>query len=232
MLLNHLRQTVQNSDPDVPSLCPDCKDPLIARRGDVMVWHWAHKAGSSCGCGAGETKWHLAWKHGYNDFQQWSVEVPITIDGKMYRADAMNTETGKIREFVHSLSASYIQKHLDLKQAGYDVLWILDGDKFTSVKKKRVGKPDQSRMYQKFMKPTARDLCISLGDNCMVHYRNKLFKHWKGGVWVEVASGTTRSLLERFNANDGGEKLRELYDGFGEEYYRIDREAIETIVFD
>jgi hypothetical protein len=42
--------------------CADCAQPMIAKTGDVVIWHWAHLA-ENPGCGAaGETGWHLEWK--------------------------------------------------------------------------------------------------------------------------------------------------------------------------
>src|SRR5262245_13341052 len=59
MLLNHERKGPHNWDDAVPSLCPDCGARLVARRGMVVVWHWAHQAatqgGGGTGCGAEES---------------------------------------------------------------------------------------------------------------------------------------------------------------------------------
>jgi hypothetical protein len=42
--------------------CADCTTPMIAKCGDVKVWHWAH-ASEQPGCpSAGESEWHLQWK--------------------------------------------------------------------------------------------------------------------------------------------------------------------------
>jgi len=48
--------------PDGEGFCPECRRPLRAKCGDVIVWHWAHIAQSECPHGAGETAWHLGWK--------------------------------------------------------------------------------------------------------------------------------------------------------------------------
>ena len=83
MLLNHARKTPRDWDDAVPSLCPDCGAPLLARRGRVAIWHWAHRAaaaGGEGGCGATETQWHLLWKSVYLDFPGWEIEVPFEVN--------------------------------------------------------------------------------------------------------------------------------------------------------
>ena len=42
--------------------CFECAKPMIAKTGDIIVWHWAHKAENpECGLSA-ESEWHLTWK--------------------------------------------------------------------------------------------------------------------------------------------------------------------------
>lgn len=42
-------------------ICPACQQPLIARQGEVRIWHFAHAPGAECTSGA-ETALHLAAK--------------------------------------------------------------------------------------------------------------------------------------------------------------------------
>jgi hypothetical protein len=51
--------------PDGPkrALCPECRWPVRANRGEVKVWYWSHQPGNPSDCtAAGETEWHLRWK--------------------------------------------------------------------------------------------------------------------------------------------------------------------------
>jgi hypothetical protein len=125
MLLNHERRRPHEWDDALPSLCPDCGSMLLAKRGPIVVWHWAHRAGvtpSASHCLYHETQWHLRWKAVYHAFPNWEIEVPITLDGIAYRADAANLSNGygSWREFVHTLTDAYIAKHLALEN---DVPW-------------------------------------------------------------------------------------------------------------
>jgi len=137
MLLNHLRRTPRHWDDALWPFCPDCGALLIPRRGPVVVWHWAHRSrfasGGSGGCGHEESRWHLCWKAVYLRWNGWEVEVPVTVRGVTYRADAARLSTRRVREFVHSLSDNYVAKHLALKRSGLGVLWIFDGDRFVAA---------------------------------------------------------------------------------------------------
>lgn len=42
--------------------CQDCGQPMIAKTGDVKIWHWAHRSENPDCQAAGETEWHLDWK--------------------------------------------------------------------------------------------------------------------------------------------------------------------------
>jgi competence protein CoiA len=42
-------------------ICPQCKEPLVAKQGDIRVWHFAHASGSDC-LGGAESALHLAAK--------------------------------------------------------------------------------------------------------------------------------------------------------------------------
>jgi hypothetical protein len=42
--------------------CFECGAPMVAKTGDLIVWHWAHRAENpECGL-SGESEWHLTWK--------------------------------------------------------------------------------------------------------------------------------------------------------------------------
>ena len=49
--------------PKAVGKCPCCGADLIARCGDLKVWHWAHKGRRVCDhWWESETEWHRAWK--------------------------------------------------------------------------------------------------------------------------------------------------------------------------
>lgn len=194
MIYNHERKAVWQWDSG-ESLCPDCERPLVARRGELVCWHWAHKPSRRAGdkCPHKETRWHLAMKMAYLGFNGWSIEVPLTVNGKKYRIDAYRE--GKAREFVHSLSPHYSNKHLALKQSGMDVLWIYDGAEFAS-KRFAYCSGRSSVGYRRLLKPTARRVFNHTGG--LIHYNDHLLKEWKHDVFYACGGDAAENILENY----------------------------------
>ncbi len=42
--------------------CAECGEPMLARTGEVLIWHWAHVEHNPYCEAARESQWHLAWK--------------------------------------------------------------------------------------------------------------------------------------------------------------------------
>jgi hypothetical protein len=198
VLLNHERATPHRWDDAVPSLCPDCRERLTPRRGRVLAWHWAHPSSDRSparpGCHGEETAWHLTWKTAYLTFPGWRVEEPVVTPAGLFRADAYNPATRRIREFVHSLSEAYVAKHLALTQSAFDVLWLFDGEQFVAERRR----PLRGGAYRHLLKPKARWLHGRIGG--LVHWSESLWREWKGDVWYSLAAGRSAELLIRFAA--------------------------------
>lgn len=205
MLLNSARKTVMAYDEEklsAPSLCPLCESPLVARRGEMVCWHWAHhpKHHDKTKCPWHESEWHLQWKQAYLGFDGWEIEYPIEAAGNRFIADATSLKTGRVREFVHSLSNHYASKHMSLKMAGRDVLWIWDGDEFVSERHRCVSRGGISRL----LKPRAWMYFEHIGG--LVHFDSRLWRHWKDNVFYPCETDTTKELLRRFYEAEGTKK--------------------------
>lgn len=59
----------------------------------------------------------MRWKAVHLHFD-WDIEVPVLVGPKRFCVDAMYVPKTSIREFVHSLSPTYIEKHRMLKSTG------------------------------------------------------------------------------------------------------------------
>lgn len=106
------------AQPKGRATCPGCGQEVIAKCGDIVTWHWAHKASDCDSWVEGETDWHLAWKRRFKN-----VEVTIRRDEQWHRADAM-TESGWVVEFQHSyLSPAEI--HVREEFYG-NMIWVFD----------------------------------------------------------------------------------------------------------
>jgi len=176
MLLNKDRRRVQEWDTKWPSLCPECNKELIAKRGEIVIWHWAHYPGhGGQGCGGPETAWHLRWKELHHE-AGWEIEKAVIVDDQNYRLDAF--KDGIIREFVHSLDDSYFPKDAALCKKYGDSLWLFDGVKFARHYRRPCS---QGAGMRRLLKAKALDFYNKLGG--YVHSRHKLWRMWKDNVW-------------------------------------------------
>jgi len=204
MLLNHARKPVWHWNGHEDSLCPDCHEPLVAHKGEIVVWHWAHhpsKHTRERGCLTHESQWHLRWKLAYYGIPGWDIEVPVM--GGKYRTDAMNTNRRTAREFVHSLSPSYTLKHYALMEAGLDLLWIWDGAEFQSERRRVVGGKFESG-FKRLLKPTASAVHEEIGG--LVHKdvpRPSLWRLWKHDIWYPTHGHGIDFLLDAYRSTAG-----------------------------
>lgn len=194
MIYNHIRQPVWAWAAGQPSFCPECGATLIAKRGDVVVWHWAHKAKRTSGCPNEESLWHLRFKEVYLQFPKWDIEVPLVIDSKRFRVDAIRKDHRVIREFVHSLSPHYQRKHEALVRGRFNVLWVIDGKKFASARRKEVSGGGLKRL----LKPIARDLCEAVNFRVLVHFEDQFWAHWDHDVWYPKTGKAAGHVLELY----------------------------------
>lgn len=200
MFLNHARQFVGQWDGRSPSLCPQCAAPLVPRRGDWVRWHWAHypSTHTSARCAYEESAWHMRWKQIYLTLG-WQIEVPIAVRGTRFILDAMNPKTGRIREFVHSLSPAYLVKHSHLVQAGYDILWIFDGHEFISARARIVAKGGKKHYLKPLAYDTAHYLNVLVHDyqwGCLAY--QDLWREWKKNIWFPIDGDHSKKLLELY----------------------------------
>jgi competence protein CoiA len=100
-----------------PIICPVCREPVVAKTGSLVTWHFAHKARADCDPWIErESDWHLDWK------AECSVERTEVVIGP-HRADAL-TPDGKIVEFQHSaISADEIRER---ERFYRDMVWVFD----------------------------------------------------------------------------------------------------------
>jgi hypothetical protein len=119
--------------------CPECAEPVVLRAGQVLVHHFAHRPGSDCAHGAGESAEHLAMKAAVRrwlpaDYQV-ELEVPV-VAGR--RADVVVT-TPVGNRFVVEMQASAIspfevfRRTSDYRRAGLPVLWVFHTSRLQPV---------------------------------------------------------------------------------------------------
>ena len=122
MMLARHEGRLQRATPGGRGVCPHCDEPVMAKCGQIMVWHWSHYADYCSDTWAEESDWHLTWKDWALE-RGWQVEVPIVKNEKPHRADIV-TPSGWIIELQHSpLSTTQI----DERERFYGrMVWIWD----------------------------------------------------------------------------------------------------------
>ena len=200
MIYNNLGQTVEEAvlaNNDVKSFCPECGQLLIPKMGKLNIWHWAHKVNRNSKCKVVETEWHLLMKNVYKSFKDWEIEVPYFTRGKIFRIDAMNKKLNEAREFIHSLSDTYVIKHYYLKQSGLNINWIWDGESF--LKKGSYIKQDKNKnlILVAQLKPKAKSIFEKIG--VILYFEESFWKHWKNRIWYYQYNKRISATLKKID---------------------------------
>jgi len=105
--------------------CPLCGSQLLAKCGEINIWHWQHFGERVCDDWfEKETKWHLEWKE---KFAPECREVIIEDDAEKHIAD-VKTPSGTIIEFQNSSISSTTIK---MRENFYgDMIWVVNAIHF------------------------------------------------------------------------------------------------------
>lgn len=113
----------QEARPNLSAECPSCSRPMIAKCGEVRIWHWAHQGNHLCDpWGENETEWHRSWKAQFPD--DWQEVVHNAENGIKHIAD-VKTERGWVIEFQHSHLKPEERRSRDAFYA--KLVWVVDG---------------------------------------------------------------------------------------------------------
>ncbi len=119
------------AQPDGPrrAQCPDCMAEMMAKTGNVVVWHWAHCVRPLDCQAASEGEWHLAWKALAIDGTQ-----EITHPSGRRRADVLAPGGFAVEFQASPLTVAEIQT----READWDynLVWVFDARK--SFQKERL----------------------------------------------------------------------------------------------
>lgn len=113
----------EEAQPNRSGRCPSCDSPMIAKCGEVLVHHWAHKRGRLCDpWWENETEWHRNWKDQFP--ADWQEIVHRAESGERHIAD-VKTDHGWALEFQHS----YIKpSERQSRDAFYSkLIWVVNG---------------------------------------------------------------------------------------------------------
>ena len=96
---------------------------MVAKCGEVKIWHWAHQGKLNCGLlWENETEWHRAWKNLFP--VEWREVIHRAENGDKHIAD-VKTNQGWAIEFQHSFLKPEERR---ARNAFYPKLvWVVDG---------------------------------------------------------------------------------------------------------
>ena len=121
-LINGQRHEAQ---PNLVAKCPipTCDRPMVAKCGELRIWHWAHQGKRSCDpWWENKTEWHVKWQGEFPD--AWQEIVHHAETGEKHIAD-VKTDRGWFIEFQHSYLKPEERRARD---AFYRrVIWVVDG---------------------------------------------------------------------------------------------------------
>ena len=119
-LINGQRQEAQ---PNLSGQCPACDQAMVAKCGEVKIWHWAHKGHRACDpWWENETEWHRAWKGRFPE--SWQEFVHKAENGEKHIAD-IKTDQGWVIEFQHSYIKPEERRSRDTFYQ--KLVWVVDG---------------------------------------------------------------------------------------------------------
>lgn len=101
--------------------CPTCGEEVIAKCGEILIWHWSHKSESNCENREPETEWHRKWKA---MFPEESREVSFE---RKRRADVFYNNT--VFEFQNSHISwdDFWGRNQFYKSRKIQIQWIFNG---------------------------------------------------------------------------------------------------------
>lgn len=127
----------QEAQPGLSAECPSCARPMVAKCGEIKIWHWAHLGTRTCDpWWENETEWHRAWKGLFP--VDWQEIVHRAESGEKHIAD-VKTDHGWVLEFQHSYLKPEERRARDSFYP--KLVWVVDG-----TRRKR----DQTQFFKAF----------------------------------------------------------------------------------
>lgn len=113
----------KEAQPGLSGECPNCRSSMVAKCGDIRVWHWAHLGRRTCDhWWENETEWHRTWKNRFPS--EWQEIVHRDESGEKHIAD-VKTKDGRVIEYQHSYLRS---EERQARETFYrPMYWVVDG---------------------------------------------------------------------------------------------------------
>lgn len=108
------------ASPGLVGTCPGCGGEVLAKCGEVVEWHWAHRASECDPWSEPESAWHIGWKDRFPG--EWQERVMGN-----HRADVL-TPRGVIEFQKSSISTCEIRER---EQFYGRMVWVIDAAEFS-----------------------------------------------------------------------------------------------------
>lgn len=114
------------AQPGLKGVCQYCRSHMIAKCGQYVVWHWAHRKREDCDpWWESETEWHRSWKDQFPlDWQEIVRTDPAT--GEKHIAD-VETPHGLVIEVQNS--PLHPEEMRSRERFYKKLVWIVNGDR-------------------------------------------------------------------------------------------------------
>lgn len=154
------------AQPHLSGECQTCGRPMVARCGEINIWHWAHLGSRLCDTWwENETEWHRAWKGLFP--VDWQEVVHHAESGERHIAD-VKTDRGWVFEFQHS----YLKPEERRARGAFyrKLIWVVD-----ATRRKRDREQLQNAWNEGVRVGANSFVRRVFSDNCA------LLREWAGG---------------------------------------------------
>jgi hypothetical protein len=118
--------TRSEAKPKLRGVCPNCEREVVAKCGEVRIWHWAHLGKLECDhWWEPETEWHRSWKAVFPS--EWQEVVHVSDTGERHIADVKNG-AGVVIELQHSPIAA--EERISRETFYKSMIWVVDGMRY------------------------------------------------------------------------------------------------------
>jgi len=125
MLLANKNNQRTRASPNSKAICPLCNEEVIAKCGEIKIWHWAHKVNFTCKEFEPETERHIEMKLFFKDnFPNFELEynlgwaIPDLFDKN--RKIAIEVQHSRLSK------EKFLERTINYRKNGIHVLWIFD----------------------------------------------------------------------------------------------------------
>jgi hypothetical protein len=148
--------------------CPCCGSELIAKCGEIVIHHWAHKKKCDDHWWENETEWHRNWKNQFP--KEWQEVIHYDDSGEKHIADVKTNEDWVI-EFQHSvIKPEERRSRDDFYNKNNKLIWVVDGTRRkTDIKQFKQILNEESRIDE----PSKKILWVNFAQH------NRLLMEWK-----------------------------------------------------